>query len=286
MAFKKVLLLLRSYPTATPTGAINAAIDIAVSLKAKISALSVASLPHVPGSILGGVIGNVPGLVAQERQRIVSDAERLLQTFSDRASRARVLDKAVYRKCAPAEVPTLLTGYARLNDLAIVPMPEGGYFDQLDSHWYLETALLDSGRPILILPQDYSSRGTEPFGTVVVAWDQTRSAARAVADALPILQQARSVRLTTIINEKAILREPPPSDIVFYLSAHDVHATYEPVESAGRDASTAILEYVRSCSADLLVMGGYGHTRLSQLILGGVTRHMVTHPPVPIFMSH
>lgn len=286
MAIKRILLPLRSYPAVTAVGAITSAVAIAVSLEAKISALSFAIIPHVPGSILGGVVGNVSALASAERERIVGEAERLLRTFSDVAGKAGVLDKALYRKCAPAEVPKLLIGHAHLSDVTIVPMPEGGYFDQLDSHWYLETALLDSGRPILILPHDYTFPAKGAFGTVVVAWDHTRAAARALADALPILQRARSVKLITVTNEKAILHEPPPAEIATYLAAHGIDATHDAVDGAGRDAATAVAEYVRRRSGDLLVMGGYGRTRMSELILGGMTRHMVMHAPVPLFMSH
>lgn len=286
MAFKRLLILLRSYPAPTPTGAIEAALDIAVTLDAKVSALSCAILPHVPKSILSGVIGDVSALVGQEREKIKTGAQQLLRTFSERASRRGVFGQALYRQCAPSEVPDLLAGYARLSDLIVVPMPEGGYLDQLDSHWYLETALFDSGRPILVVPHDYRSPGAGAFGTVVVAWDHTRAAARAMADALPILRLAKSVRLLTITNEKIIPQEPPPLEVVSHLAAHGVHVAYDAVDADGRDAATAIADYLREHSGDLLVMGGYGHSRVREFILGGATKHMLTHPPVPVFMSH
>jgi nucleotide-binding universal stress UspA family protein len=286
MAFKRMLLLLRSYPTPTPASALGVAVDVAVTLGAKVSALSLAILPHVPKSILSGVIGDVPALVGQERQKITSGAEQLLQTFSELASQRGVLGEARYRKCAPSEVPDLLAGYARVNDLTVVPMPDGGYLDQLDSHWYLETALFDSGRPILVLPHGYHSPGAGAFGTVVVAWDHSAAAARALADAMPILHHTKSARTLTITNEKALTREPPPLEVVSYLAAHAIQSTYDAVDADGRDAATAIIDNLRARSGDLLVMGGYGHSRLRELVLGGATRHMLTHPPVPVLMSH
>jgi hypothetical protein len=109
MTFKRLLILLRSYPTVTPPDAIKAAVDIAVSFDAKVSALSCAILPHVPKSIVSGVIGGVPGLAGEQRQRIVGDAQRLLRTFSDAASQAGVLGKALYRSCAASGVPKLVS---------------------------------------------------------------------------------------------------------------------------------------------------------------------------------
>jgi len=286
MAIKRMLLLLRSYPAPTPVGAIRAAVDIAVTLDARISALTCAILQHVPKSVLSPIVGNVAALVGQEREKITSGAQQLTRTFSEMAQQRGVLGEALYRQCLPTEVTALLAGYARVNDLTVVPMPEGGYLDQLDSHWYLETALFDTGRPILVLPHDYRSPGAGAFGTVVVAWDHTRAAARALADAIPLLGRAKSVRVLTITNEKAISSQPPPLEVVSYLAAHNIRAVYDAVDADGRNAATAIGEYLRTQSADLLVMGGYSHSRLREVILGGVTRHMLTHPPVPVLMSH
>ena len=286
MAFKRLLLLLRSYPTQTPASAARAAVDIAAMLDARVSALSCAIRRHVPKGILSGVVGTVPALMGQENRQVVEGAQQLLDTFSDLAKRRGVMGQAVYRHCPPNEVPKLLAGYARVNDLTILPMPEGGYFERLDSHWYLEAALFDSGRPILALPHGYPSAGAAAFGNVVVAWDQTRAAARALADAMPILQRAKSVRVVTITNEKEILEEPPPYEVVLHLAAHNVRAEHDAVDAKGRDAATAIVEYLRAHSGDLLVMGGYGRSRLREVVLGGATKHILTHPPVPVLMSH
>jgi nucleotide-binding universal stress UspA family protein len=281
-----MLLLLRSYPTPTAANALGAVVDIAVTLGARVSALSLAILPHVPKSILSHAIGDVPAIVGEERQKIMSGAQQLLHTFSELARQRGVPAEALYRQCAPSEVPGLLAGYARVNDLTVMPMPEGGYLSQFDSHWYLETVLFDSGRPILILPHGYQSAGAGEFGTVVVAWDHTPAAARALADAMTILRHAKSVRLLTITNEKAIPREPPPLEVVSYLAAHGIQVAYDAVDADGRDAATAIVDYLRARSGHLLVMGGYGHSRLRELVLGGTTRHMLTHTPVPVLMSH
>lgn len=286
MTIKRTLLLLRSYPTLTPEAAVETAVAVAVALDSRISALSVAILPHMPGSILSGLVGGVSGLVSAERQKTVNGAQHLLQVFSDLAGQRGVLGDAIYRQCAPSVVPDLFAGYARVNDLTIMPMPEGSYVDQLDSNWYLETALFQSGRPILVLPHGNRAQKVSSFGTVVMAWDHTRAAARALADAMPVFCRAKSVRVLTITNEKPIAQEPPPLEAVSYLAAHGIHAVYDAVDANGRDAATVLVDYLRAQSGDLLVMGGYGHSRLQELVLGGTTRHMLEHVPVPIFMSH
>jgi nucleotide-binding universal stress UspA family protein len=107
-----------------------------------------------------------------------------------------------------------------------------------------------------------------------------------LADALPILRQAKSVRLGAITNEKAIPSEPPPMEVVSHLAVHGIGAAYDAVDADGRDAGTALIDYLRRWPAELRVTGGYGNSRLRELILGGATRRMLRHLPVPVFMAH
>jgi nucleotide-binding universal stress UspA family protein len=286
MAFERLLILLRSYPALTDTAAIGNAVDIAVAWQAHISALSCAVFPRVHGSPLAGMFIDLPAMVGQAHTKIASDAQELLQGFADAARKRNVLGQELFRKCAPDEVPGLLSGHARLHDLTVMPMPEGDYFEQLDSHWYVETALFESGRPVLVLPHGYHAAEMGSFASVAVAWDNSRAAARAIADAIPVLQRAKSVRVVTIVNEKAIRSEPELGEILKYLAAHGVGAVHDLVEAAGCDAGTVLTDYARRHSAELLVMGGYGHWRMREVVLGGVTKAILTHPPAPVFLSH
>jgi len=283
MTIKRVLLLMRSQPNPTPVDAIEAAVALAAKLDAKISTLSCAIRRHVPKGVLSGVVGVVPGLVGHEREEAVGEAQQLLDTFSDLARQRNVMGQAVHRQCFPEDVPNLLAGYARVNDLTIMPMLEGSYFDQLASQWYLEAALFNSGRPLLVLPHAFAPNANG-FGTAVVAWDQTKSAARALSDAIPMLRRAASVRVVTITNDKPILNEPPPHEVVLHLEAHGIKAAYEAIDAKGRGAAEVLDHSLRA--GDLLVMGGYGHSRLRETVFGGVTKHMLARLPVPVFMSH
>jgi len=285
MAFKRLLVLLRSYPAATPVDAVKKAVDVAVALDARISALACAVFPRMPGSILGGLVA-VPSLVGESHRKIAGDTQQLLQSFAGVARDRGVLGQEIYKECEPDALPPLLSAHARLADLTIMPMPTGGYVEQLDSHWYAETALFESGHPVLILPQDERPSRPIAFDTVIVAWDNTRAAARAIADAMPILQRAKSVRVVTVANEKTLVADPASAEIVTHLAAHDVQAVHETVDAAGRDAGAVLADCMRGRSADLLVMGGYGHSRMREFMLGGATRSMLTHPPGLVFLSH
>ena len=286
MAFRKLLILLRSYPAMTEAASIASAVDIAAAWQARISALSCAIFPVVYKSPLAGVFSDMPALLGQAHSKIESEAQELLQKFAGTAREHNVLGLELFRKCAPDDVPKLLAGHARLHDLTVMPMPDGGYFTQFDSHWYLEKVLFESGRPVLVLPHGYRAAQVGPFETITVAWDNSRAAARAIADAMPVLQRAKSVRVVTVVNEKAIGSDPQPGEIVEYLAAHGVSAAHDMVEAEGRGAATALTTYLQQQSAGLLVMGGYGHSRVLEIVLGGVTKSMLTHLPMPVFLSH
>ena len=109
---------------------VEAAVDIAATLDARISALSCAILPHGPKSIRSGTILNVGAIVGQERHKVICGAQQLLRSFSEAARLRNVLGQELYRECLPSEVPALLAGYARLQDMTIVPLPEGAITEQ------------------------------------------------------------------------------------------------------------------------------------------------------------
>ena len=94
------------------------------------------------------------------------------------------------------------------------------------------------------------------------------------------------MRVVTVVNERAIGSDPQPGEIVEYLAAHGVSAAHDMVEAEGRSAATALTTYLQQQSAGLLVMGGYGHSRMLEIVLGGVTKSMLTRLPMPVFLSH
>jgi hypothetical protein len=185
MAFKDILLTLTSYPEPTPASVVEDAVSIAATLGAHITAVSCEVHVQIPGNVLGS-IANVPGIIAGETERSRKSAKDLLAAFDAVSQRVGVLHESVLEKCPTFEVPDLLVDYAKLRDLTIVPVPES------NDQWYAESVIFGSGRPTLILPETPRSRPFE-LATVVVAWDFSRAAARAVSDALPLLERARKV---------------------------------------------------------------------------------------------
>jgi len=171
----------------------------------------------------------------------------------------------------------LVAQLARLTDLTVVPHPEGG--DDVSSSDALHAVLFDSGRPVLIAPQV----ALPTIGTrICVAWNGTAESAAAVQAALPWMQRAKAVRVLSA--DEYQRRGPAAAALSQYLGLHGVHveiAQFRPLDrGVGRGLLTAAAEF----GADLLAMGAYSHSRLRQLILGGVTRHVLEHATLPVLM--
>ena len=171
----------------------------------------------------------------------------------------------------------LVAQLARLADLTVVPHPEGG--DEVSSSDALHAVLFDSGRPVLIAPR----REPATLGKrICVAWNGSAESAAAAQAAIPWMKRAEAVRILSASEYQR--RGPVAADLGRYLAMHGVEpelATFRPIDKeVGRGLLAAAAEF----NADLLCMGAYSHSRLRQLILGGVTRHVLVYAALPVMM--
>jgi nucleotide-binding universal stress UspA family protein len=282
MSFKDVLIALTTYPERTANSSIEDAVQVAVALNARASAIACEVRVPAPASPLGAALLNVPAMVAAELRKSAANAEAVLAEFQDTAARNDVLQETILEKCSTAEAPDVLVDYARLRDLTVIPMAD----TDTNERWYAETLIFESGRPAIVLPPKLSTKPPGPFDNVVVAWDFSRQSARAVADALPILQQAKHAFVLTVTNEKVIDTKRSGIELAKYLARHGIDVVLDVVDAAGRDIGTVLRSHVQLRNGDLLVMGAYGHSRFREFVLGGATRSMLLRPPVPTFLSH
>jgi nucleotide-binding universal stress UspA family protein len=282
MSFKDVLLALTTYPQPTPVSALDDAIDVAAALGAKISAIACEVKINVPGTLLGRRFLNVPSMIATEAKKSAANAQQLLAAFQAAAEKSGVFQERISEHCLTSEVPQVLIEYSRLRDLTILPMPERDYLDQ----WYAESVIFGSGRPSVILPHERKRSGSFALDTVIVAWDFSRAATRAMADAMPILEKAKRVCVLTVTKEKAIDTRRSGAELAKHLARHGADVVLDEVDAKGRRIGEVLEAHVTYRNADLLVMGAYGHSRLREFVLGGATKSMLTRPPSPIFLSH
>ena len=277
MAFRDIMVALTSYPEPTPLSVVDDAVSVASALGAHIAALTCEQHVQVPGHFISGAAVGLPGIIAGEARKSRKNAQDLLAAFEAAAVKSGISGESILEKCATFETPELLVEYARLRDLTIMP--------ESNDRWYAEAVMFGSGRPTLILPQNPRSRPFE-LGTVAVAWDFSRAAARAVSDAMPLLEKAKKVRIVTVLNEKRLDDKHSAEELAKNLSRHGIDVVLDRVDARGRPAGGVLEAYVASHELDLLVMGAYGHSRLREFILGGATNSLLSKPPLPILFSH
>jgi nucleotide-binding universal stress UspA family protein len=279
MAFKDILLTLTSYPEPTPVSVVEDAVSVAATLGAHLAAIACEVHVEVPGHFLPGSIANLPGIIAGEAEKSRRNAKGLLAAFDAASEKSGVAHEIFLEKCSTYKLPELLVDYARLRDLTIMPVPES--YDQ----WYAEAVIFGSGRPMLVLPTAARSR---PFdlGTVAVAWDFSRAAARAVSDALPLLEIAKKVRVVTVINEKALDTKHSAEELAKNLARHGIDVVLDKIDANGKPIGEVLETYALSHGIDVLAMGAYGHSRWREFVLGGATRSLLSRPPLPILFSH
>jgi nucleotide-binding universal stress UspA family protein len=228
-------------------------------------------------------------------EKIPHDMMAQMVAESEKAARAAIerFDAAARRSLVSAEhrllralgavAPEILSRLARRFDLSVLMQSEPGGVNNDDM---IETSLFQSGRPVIVVP--YIQKDGLKLDHVVCCWDGSRAAARAFNDALPLLAKATQVDLLIVLNEKTTgdEKEIRGVEIAKHLARHDVKVQIETIPAADIDVTNTILSYVADISGTLIVMGGYGHAKLREVILGGVTRNMLKSMTVPVFMSH
>jgi nucleotide-binding universal stress UspA family protein len=281
MNIKDVLLGLTTYPKSSSTDAIRWAVSFADLMNCRIAAFAADVRIEVPGSLFGNALMNISALAGAEMKKSKEDARRLLAVFTEEAAKHGLPYETIHEHCLVGVVPELIADYARLRDLTIVPVPADNDVDQ----WCAETVVFQSGRPVLIVPEDQQHTEAK-LDAIAIAWDFSRTAARAVADAIPLLERAKTVRILCATNEKSFNSSRASSELATHLSRHGISAIVDEVDAAGRAIGDVMTRFIAANQIDLLVMGAYGHSRFREFILGGATESMMSRPPVPTFLSH
>jgi nucleotide-binding universal stress UspA family protein len=216
-----------------------------------------------------------------EEVRSVSNAHGLLQSFDAAAKRFGVRNEQRLEALAAEDVAANIANHARLRDLSIVLVKS---YDA-ESEKIVEGLIFGSGRPVLLCPIEFVAELAVAFDQVAVAWDHTAPAARAVADALPMLKAAASVRVITATDTKTPAELASGAAMVSHLEEHGITATFETVKIGGSSIGKVFETYVKVHAIDLLVMGAYRHSRLNEFVWGGATKTVIGRPTCWVMMS-
>ena len=175
---------------------------------------------------------------------------------------------------------------ARRSDIAIVNQPFEETSLSVVGRDFVERVMLSSGRPTLVVPR--SGRTNLAADLAIIGWSGKRESARAVFDGLPLLKMAKKVKIVWIDPEMEYPHPGslPGAELAATLSRHGVDAVVEPISTGGHDTGEALLTAIADSGAELLVMGAYGHSRLSEMILGGVTKSVLKGMKCPVLFSH
>jgi nucleotide-binding universal stress UspA family protein len=279
---KDVLLHLNSYPEMTSVEAIEQAVRFAATNNSTLSALAVEIEFKAPSNWLAERLINLNALCAEQEALSVSNCQSALAEFSRKLATHKIEGRGYLTRTSLDRVGEHVAIHARTRDLCLVPVTSA--YDGQRS--VAEVVAFDSGRPVLYYRPGVADLPDAEFANVVIAWDGSRSAARAMADALPLLQKAREVWVITVLNEKDEAVAGIGAEAVRHLQVHQVHAVPIEVEASNHKVGQVLSDYCAKHRIDLLVMGAFGRSRMREFLLGGATDFMLNDPQVPLLISH
>jgi nucleotide-binding universal stress UspA family protein len=278
MPIKDVLLPLVGEASAAAIAAIEKCTAVAGDIGARVTAMAVEQDILVRPRVISADLDNT---AAAEEARSVSNAQKLLQAFDAAANRIGVGNEQQLMALAATDIAASIAVRARLKDLSIVPiMPHDDQAEKI-----VEQLIFESGRPILMCSVEYAGELAAVFDHVVIAWDHTAPAARAVGDALPWLQAAASVGIITATDSKTPAELESGKALVSHLAEHAIKATFEMIKIDGSSVGKVFEAYIKANAIDLLVMGAYRHSRLNEMVWGGATKTVIGQPPCWVMMS-
>jgi nucleotide-binding universal stress UspA family protein len=280
MKIKDILLPLTSYPIPTEARSIENAVVLAKRMGAQMSAIAFAMDIESLVGLFADPIG-VSGILAADRKKSADNASDLLSIFEMIGARHGIVFDHSLLHCNPLNVPQRVVEEARFHDVTIVALREG------DAAWQDIAARLvfESGRPIVVYPDDAKRELALSLENVAVAWDFSGPSTRAITDALPLLQEAKQVRVFTVVDDKLIAKSKSGERLAKHLARHGAEVSIEDVKSEGRAIGSVFQAYVSEHNIDLLVMGAYGHSRMREYILGGATRSILSRPPTWVLLA-
>ena len=254
------------------------AISVAEAFEAHIAGIAFAYDPVITPTVMDGVSA---AWIDTQRDESRSAAQEAIDRFEAHAKRSRLSAESRLIEASLGAAASLLGRIGRRFDLVAVGQtdPDRRTPDSL----FIEAALFESGRPVMIVP--YIRTEGLKLDRVLVCWDAGRNAARAIADAMPFLVKSTSIEVVTI-SAAGNYDEVPGADIGEHLARHDLKVDVKRVVAADLDVADTILSHAADFGADMIVMGGYGHSRLREFVLGGATKGILNSMTVPVLMSH
>jgi nucleotide-binding universal stress UspA family protein len=254
------------------------AVSLAEMLDSHLTAIAFAYAPIIP--MAAGVVV-IPAELIDAQRAENQNAARLAKSNFEKAIGTAGLRVDCNIANASAEGAIgLFARIARCFDLTVLQQADERHSQ---NDLIIEAALFNGGRPVIVVPHVHSRAPS--FKRVLICWDGSKPAARAIADAIPLLGRAGKVEVITIAEANKITEDFPGAEIGQHLARHGLKIEVKRIDTAGMDVGNAILSIAADISADFIVMGAYGHTRIREFVLGGVTNTILSSMTVPVLMS-
>lgn len=257
----------------------NFAISVAEEFDAAVTGVAAAFDPNVPGTVFGAISED---LIEPERRRLEQIANKAISHFEHMARRS---DLVFHTRTISGNIDSYagdIGDLARRFDLVVTAQPKPSRIGGADLI-AAESLLFESGRPMIMVP--YIQKAGLELDHVMVCWDGSRAAARAVADAIPFLLKAKEAEIV-MMQSAPKTNMIPGADLAAHLARHKIDVKLTSLPGGDIDAANALMSYASDSAADFVVMGGYGHSRLREFVLGGVTRTFIESMCAPTLMSH
>jgi nucleotide-binding universal stress UspA family protein len=278
MSYKDILVYVDNTPAAQAR--VEAAVAIASSFGAHLTGLCVPYRPHMPQMIEARLGEHMVKL----QEDVVGEWSKTSKAAFDKATANSGL--ALEWRCVEGDPEEMLCVHGRYADLIVIGQHDPNIASDYPNPDLADHLTMAAGRPVVVIP--YSGRFTAIGKRVMVAWNASRESARAVSDALPFLKLAKEVHILAVNPQCGLTThgEAPGADIALHLARHGVNATAECLAAEDISAGDLLLARAADEDIDLIVMGCYGRSRLREMVMGGATRHMLSHMTLPVLMAH
>lgn len=275
---KSVLVgLTKEFGPEETSSALGYGLSLAREAEAHLTVQAASQRIHLRNQDVSRTIGSLVG-AANDRLRELARAAG--DTVRSEAAAAGVAVTVNAPHLQLSELLASFTSLAHVHDLSVTDAEPEAIHPDRD---LIQALLMQSGRPLLVVPP-----GWEAFRArrIILAWDGSGRAARAVHDSLPFLRAAEVARIVTVTGEKELPRAVDGADLAPHLARHGVAVEASCLAARGGDVARTLREAAEDFGAEMIVMGGYVHSRLRQLVFGGVTQSLLKQSPVPLLVSY
>ena len=274
----QMLVPVSTYPDGNAEGIAAHAATLGRHLQAEVHVLTLTAVFPSTRSALGNLLLDVPAMVREVEAKCWQRGAAIVQAIEREVGGAGVTLRSDEIRCNPPLFGSAVAERARYFDFTLVGI--GG--DEESSRPLAEAVIFGSGRPTLLVPE---MNAPTTLDHVMIAWDGSRVAARAVHDSFEFLRRAKTVSIATVLGEKS-LPDGLAERLSDYLAQHDIRAKIAPVQNAGRPMAETLQSKAAEIGAGLLVMGAFGHSRVRDFVLGGATAGILGDLQVPVLLSH